>query len=584
MHLVADFTRVKTSWTKFDIVQVLDATRNLDILEKFKTKQVHIDEPILRSFLGLKSLSDPTPDYWIKLQEFTDKEKKVFSFLALMFTHGGIVKEFAEEYTTGNGKGVFLVDGSKQHTNIRSALVESESSEIINRRSKSVPFDFTAALLNPQLGVLFKLVLNERVSRIIPRYSEENFYNICYQNQFHTAIGLTEAQFRAWLEGRQGGVYIKRIVIPAFYSLNQIDVDFGKSKEIYFLGENGDGKSLLLMAIYLAFNGNFVQTRTEYKQTGTAADFLRSRSVFQLQGFDEIGNEYGPSLSGYLSTLFAYGTHRGRCFGDSTEKYGFMSLFSPDEILVNPVTWLKDLKLAKSNDSSTNNRDKSQLGYIISSIESMLFDLLEKNVKIEIAEAKVNFIEKGVELDFPQLSEGYKSILIFVSDLLYRFTQAYKNAPIDTPIKGVVMVDEIDLHLHPKWQRVVVKRLRELFPNVQFIFTTHSPTIIQGASEDAVMYRVYRDNINRSTKISDPYFRKDFDDLMIDTLITSPLFGLDDARMNSSNNNADTSETYQLYRINLKLTQKILEEKAKGKAFIERKEIDKMIDEILQED
>ena len=66
------------------------------------------------------------------------------------------------------------------------------------------------------------------------------------------------------------------------------------------------------------------------------------------------------------------------------------------------------------------------------------------------------------------------------------------------------MVDEIDLHLHPKWQRVIIGKLRKIFPNIQFVFTTHSPTIIQGASDDAVIFRVYRNKKDGKTRISDP--------------------------------------------------------------------------------
>ncbi len=53
--------------------------------------------------------------------------------------------------------------------------------------------------------------------------------------------------------------------------------------------------------------------------------------------------------------------------------------------------------------------------------------------------------------------------------------------------KGVVLIDEIDMHLHPKWQRTVIQSLKETFPNIQFIITTHSPFIVQSLSADEII-------------------------------------------------------------------------------------------------
>ena len=120
-----DFTKLKTSWTKYDIVQVLDVVYSVETIEKYKNKEAKINEPILRSFLGINSLNHPIPTYWIEIQKFPI-EKKIFSLLALIFTHGEIVKDFARKYSNGNMGGTFYLDSSsKQLTNIRSALVVS---------------------------------------------------------------------------------------------------------------------------------------------------------------------------------------------------------------------------------------------------------------------------------------------------------------------------------------------------------------------------------------------------------------------------------------------------------------------------
>lgn len=88
----------------------------------------------MRSFLGINSLDDPIPDYWIEIQKYPI-EKKIFSLLALIFTHGGVVKDFATKYSKDNMKGVFYIDSKdKQLTNIRSALVVAEATDPTNRR------------------------------------------------------------------------------------------------------------------------------------------------------------------------------------------------------------------------------------------------------------------------------------------------------------------------------------------------------------------------------------------------------------------------------------------------------------------
>jgi Predicted ATP-binding protein involved in virulence len=88
-------------------------------------------------------------------------------------------------------------------------------------------------------------------------------------------------------------------------------------------------------------------------------------------------------------------------------------------------------------------------------------------------------VNKGrQQLDILQLSQGEKSLLALVGDIARRL--AMMNPALDDPLKGegIILIDEIDLHLHPRWQRNIVRRLRETFPKCQFILTTHSPLVI----------------------------------------------------------------------------------------------------------
>lgn len=84
-------------------------------------------------------------------------------------------------------------------------------------------------------------------------------------------------------------------------------------------------------------------------------------------------------------------------------------------------------------------------------------------------------------LPFRLLSDGQRNMLATVADIAHRaaILNPHLNEQVLTHTSGVVLIDEIDLHLHPKWQRSVVEDLRRTFPKIQFIVTTHSPFIIQ---------------------------------------------------------------------------------------------------------
>jgi predicted ATPase len=98
------------------------------------------------------------------------------------------------------------------------------------------------------------------------------------------------------------------------------------------------------------------------------------------------------------------------------------------------------------------------------------------------------------EVDIDVLSDGMKSIFALLGDMLFRFSLPYMNeeimdvnAVLNT--EAIVLIDEIDCHLHPKWQLNIIPSLRKLFPNVQFIITTHSPLVVKSVDPREV-YRI----------------------------------------------------------------------------------------------
>ncbi|MEO5831590.1 MAG: AAA family ATPase [Rhodanobacter sp.] len=105
------------------------------------------------------------------------------------------------------------------------------------------------------------------------------------------------------------------------------------------------------------------------------------------------------------------------------------------------------------------------------------------DVRVEFEPLRLLVSKNGETLDLSQLSDGERALFAVLIDLCRRLVLA--NPELTDPAlgSGVVLVDEIELHLHPTWQREIVENLRQTFPNIQFILTTHSPFVIQSVRE-----------------------------------------------------------------------------------------------------
>ena len=93
-------------------------------------------------------------------------------------------------------------------------------------------------------------------------------------------------------------------------------------------------------------------------------------------------------------------------------------------------------------------------------------------------EGEYLFGKKGVQVPFPALSDGYRAFLGWLGDLLYHVCETCPSGKKLVENRGIVMIDEIDLHLHPKWQMTVLPNLARHLPNIQFIVTSHSPLVV----------------------------------------------------------------------------------------------------------
>ncbi|MEC4814450.1 MAG: AAA family ATPase [Scytonema sp. PMC 1069.18] len=108
------------------------------------------------------------------------------------------------------------------------------------------------------------------------------------------------------------------------------------------------------------------------------------------------------------------------------------------------------------------------------------------DLRVERSPLRMTVKKQGRELIVNQLSDGEKCLLALVGDLARRL--AIANPGKEDPLQGdgVVLIDEIELHLHPKWQREMIPALTRTFPNCQFIVTTHSPQVVSHVKADSI--------------------------------------------------------------------------------------------------
>lgn len=210
--------------------------------------------------------------------------------------------------------------------------------------------------------------------------------------------------------------------------------------------------------------------------------------------------------------IFAYyGTGRGQ-FQVPERRRGFQQMFERWDCYksaINPETDFKrffgwfDLMEDQERRDREKLRDFNYRSPVLNAVRRALSEIVDcyKNPRIETR--PLRFIMDRIdhdgsthELRIEQLSEGYKIVIAMVADLAARMSEA--NPDMDNPLNatGIVLVDEIDLHLHPRWQRDILKQLTNMFPNVQFIVSTHSPVIVIGAAEIAQIVNLNHINSN----------------------------------------------------------------------------------------
>ena len=170
-----------------------------------------------------------------------------------------------------------------------------------------------------------------------------------------------------------------------------------------------------------------------------------------------------------------------------------LSAFGESVALTESIQWLQDLKFRElEEDNSHEARLLLRLTHFINQNGFLPHQAHLANV----SSRGVEFVDgNGCDIAIEELSDGYRSILSMTFELIRQMAKTYPSQNIFSGdltkiiVPGVVLIDEVDAHLHPSWQRQIGLWFREHFPNIQFIVTTHSPFVCQAADVGTV-YRL----------------------------------------------------------------------------------------------
>ena len=326
---------------------------------------------------------------------------------------------------------------------------------------------------------------------------------------------------------------------------------------IFLTGENGFGKTSVLQGIVMGLINR--------EERGSSFECVSNTTNNQIPKPEnnEYNYEYLKQELMNLNSIAAYGSTRLRVSsGTSLEvmknSSPTSSLFSNDTLLINIEENFKDWK---NNDLKSFNALENIFKTLIPQLHKIevIFDKNEKRSKVKYYEKDVFGNVYNESIDFLDLAAGYKNIIAMIGDMINRLSFLVDLENLDT-LNGIVLIDEIDLHLHPKYQKLFVQKLTELFPKIQFIVSTHSPIPLLGVGKDtkAAIINVSR---TREEGIKAELLDIDFSVLTPNAILSSPIFGFQDLIPESKSDDKmiRTEDTYKEVLFNDQLDKQISE-------------------------
>lgn len=278
------------------------------------------------------------------------------------------------------------------------------------------------------------------------------------------------------------------------------------------LGPNGSGKTTILRSLVLALRnvknpaiwpkrvfGLAWQRVQSPLEVGSISPSITVRLGDGVEHRTQFRPGHGLNVSQLpeqsrtnLFPVFAYGCRRGSALGGSAREVNLeddsgpevATLFDEGADLIQAETWL----VALEGDTTRSVKSKKIYISVIAALRQLLGveGIIVVDQRLWILEAT------GSRIPFSSMSDGYLTQAGWFLDLIARWLKIadLEGVEIDerfmSNMRGLVLIDEIDLHLHPQWQIEIISRTRALFPQMSFVVTTHNPLTLVGAQADEI--------------------------------------------------------------------------------------------------
>ena len=249
---------------------------------------------------------------------------------------------------------------------------------------------------------------------------------------------------------------------------------------------------------------------------------------------------WSANRSGWFSC--GYGPFR-RVFGGSQEAATLMAtpstaryatMFLEAATLFEADKWLRELHYKSLEKRASETRQLDQL------IQLLNDDFMPNGIQVDHVDSEGLWLKdrNGIRLSWGDMSDGYRAAIALLVDIVRQLTDTFHPRDVIQtregdkpfiPCSGVVMIDEVDAHLHPEWQREIGYWLTSHFPNIQFIVTTHSPLICQAADRNGLFVLPEPGSDQLPRPMNDDEYRKIVSSRP-DTILLTAAFGLQNTR------------------------------------------------------
>lgn len=311
---------------------------------------------------------------------------------------------------------------------------------------------------------------------------------------------------------------------------------------IFLTGENGSGKTSVLKAIATGLGYRLL----DKKELAESPDFEVSINLHKGKDFSSYKrhlNEGCNKRFPLVSALVLFGPNRLISQKDKSNK-GLLSKALKKEGLFQPLwdfeyrmldieeqfdIWRRERKKGKDELEKRLYFIRTLLSKVVPGLYDIRFDKKERIGREKVVIETKYIVRKDENSEeeekyWQQLPSGTRSVFAMVSEMLIRLYHFQKDIIDPSELRGIVIIDEIDLHLHPNAQRQLIIDLSEVFRNIQFIVATHSPIPLLGAPKNSCFFKIEREK-NSGIEIIN---LNDIDvyHLLPNTLLSSDLFGM----------------------------------------------------------